>query len=202
MDPDHGPSHRTTTAPAEAPERPTFYYGFASAECWLAAERVNHVLPEVPVWQPIRAPAPAASPPEELARRAAAQGLLPLRRPDAPPGDLDLVLRAAAFAQAAGRVVAFSLAALRQAFAAGRDLSKVDDVLVAAAACELHPRAVLKGIESRGTEERLRAASEEAERSGVRGVPAIGVRGRIFHGPDAVERAAQVLRPSTSGLVE
>ena len=31
-----------------------FYYDFASPEAYLAAERVNHVLPEVPEWIPVR----------------------------------------------------------------------------------------------------------------------------------------------------
>ncbi len=41
----------------------------------------------------------------------------------------------------------FSLAAFRQAFAAGRDLTEPDNVLLAAAAAEMHPRAVLSAIE-------------------------------------------------------
>ena len=57
-------------------------------------------------------------------------------------------MRAATFAQKSGRAVAFSLAAFRQAFAGGRDLAETDNVLIAAAACELHPNAVLKAIES------------------------------------------------------
>jgi predicted DsbA family dithiol-disulfide isomerase len=82
-------------------------------------------------------------------------------------------MRAAVFAQQAGRVVAFSLAAFRQQFAAGRDLSDVDNVLIAAAACELHPRAVLKGLESRGVQERLEETAKEAAALGVREVPAV-----------------------------
>ena len=46
-------------------------------------------------------------------------------------------LRAAIFAKEAGKVVSFSQAALRQRFAAGRDLSEGDNVLIAAAACAL-----------------------------------------------------------------
>ncbi len=42
--------------------------------------------------------------------------------------------------------MAFSLAAFRQAFAGGRDLEQEGTVLIAAAACEMHPAAVLKGI--------------------------------------------------------
>jgi len=188
--------------------RAVFFYDFSSPACYLAAERVNSTLPTVPIWQPIRLAALGgdaddaepgrSSPPStaELAgleRRAAAQGLPPLRLPEPWPGELGAALRAAAFAQACGRIVAFSLAALRQAFAGGRDLSDIDNVLIAAAACELHPRAVLKGIESRATEERLRAASEEASALGVRHLPAIVVGSRVLEGPTAPETAASAL---------
>ena len=46
----------------------------------------------------------------------------------------------ATYAKQIGRAVAFSLAAFRQAFAGGRDLGERDNVLIAAAACEMHPR--------------------------------------------------------------
>ena len=70
------------------------------------------------------------------------------------------------YAKQIGRAVAFSLAAFRQAFAAGRDLSERDNVLIAAAACEMHPPAVIKGAELRGTRERLEAATERGARRG------------------------------------
>jgi 2-hydroxychromene-2-carboxylate isomerase len=182
----------------EPRERPIFYFDFASPECWLAAERVNHELGVVPVWTPVRVSGSRGSPStEELAdldRRGAEQGLPAMRLPDPWPGDdLDVALRAATFAAASGRVVAFSLAALRQAFAAGRDLSQVDNVLIAAAACELHPRAVLKAIESRSVAERLTAASAEAVKRGVGVLPAIAVAGEILSGPAAVDTAAAAL---------
>jgi 2-hydroxychromene-2-carboxylate isomerase len=79
----------------------------------------------------------------------------------------------ATYAKQIGRAVAFSLAAFRQAFAAGRDLSERDNVLIAAAACEMHPAAVIKGAELRGTRERLEAATAEARAAGVRDVPAV-----------------------------
>ena len=188
--------------------RPTFYFDFRSPECYLAAERVNSTLSEVPVWEPVevsglgtapdgRSP-PTAGPPDpgelaDLERRAADLGLPPLRLPDPWPADLEIALRAAKFAQSSGRVVAFSLAALRQAFAAGRDLSEVDNVLIAAAACELHPRAVLKAIESRSVTERLGTATAEAVARGVRGLPAVATAEGVFHGRTAVEAAAGVL---------
>lgn len=182
--------------PSLAPERPIFYFDFASPECWLAAERVNQVLPIVPVWTPIAAMGretrgPPAEPAlEDLERRAIAQGLPAPRLPDPWPEDLDVAVRAATFAAASGRVVAFSLAALRQAFAGGRDLSQIDNVLIAAAACELHPRAVLKGIASRSVESRMQAASANAREGGLREVPAVAAEARLFQGADAIERAA------------
>jgi 2-hydroxychromene-2-carboxylate isomerase len=99
-------------------------------------------------------------------------------------------MRAAIFAQQTGRAVAFSLAAFRQAFAAGKDLSDVDNVLIAAAACELHPNAVLRGIDLQLTKERLRAATREAYERGVRGVPTVAVDGELFWGDDRLEDAA------------
>ncbi|MFN2490224.1 MAG: DsbA family protein [Actinomycetota bacterium] len=181
--------------PSVTTGRPIFYFDFSSPECWLAAERVNHVLATVPVWLPVRV-AGAGRPPtahelDELDRRAVAQNLPPPRLPEPWPHDLDLPLRAATFAAASGRVVAFSLAALRQAFTAGRDLSRPDNVLISAAACELHPRAVLKGIESRSIEERLRAATAEAVTRDVREVPTVIARNRLFTGSNAVEEAAR-----------
>jgi 2-hydroxychromene-2-carboxylate isomerase len=115
---------------------------------------------------------------------------MPVRWPAGWPNDTLSAMRAAIFAQQTGRAVAFSLAAFRQAFAAGRDLSDVDNVLIAAAACELHPNAVLKGIELRSTKDRLRQATREAYERGVRGVPTIAIGDELFWGDDRLEQAA------------
>ena len=80
----------------------------------------------------------------EVERRAAAYGLPPIVWPDPWPGNTLFAMRAATFAKQTGRTVSFALAAFRQAFAAGRDLGDPDNVLIAAAACELHPSALLK----------------------------------------------------------
>jgi 2-hydroxychromene-2-carboxylate isomerase len=122
--------------------------------------------------------------------RAARYGLMPVRWPAGWPNDTLSAMRAAVFAQQTGRAVAFSLAAFRQAFAAARDLSDVDNVLIAAAACELHPNAVLRGIEMRSTKDRLREATREAYERGVRGVPTIAIGGELFRGDDRLEQAA------------
>jgi 2-hydroxychromene-2-carboxylate isomerase len=81
---------------------------------------------------------------------------------------------------------------MRQAFAAGRDLSAVDNVLIAAAACELHPRAVLKGIESRSVAKALNGANARAVELGVRELPSVVIGDQVLHGRDAVERAGDL----------
>jgi 2-hydroxychromene-2-carboxylate isomerase len=115
---------------------------------------------------------------------------MPVRWPKGWPRSTLTAMRAATFAEQIGRTVAFSLAAFRQAFAGGKDLSDVDNVLIAAAACELHPRAVLKGIETQAVKDRLRDATQEAHDRGVRGVPTVAVGDRLFWGDDRLEDAA------------
>jgi 2-hydroxychromene-2-carboxylate isomerase len=129
----------------------------------------------------------------EIERRAAEYGLMPVRWPDGWPNNTLKAMRVATFAQSIGRAVAFSLAAFRQAFAAGRDLSDVDNVLIAAAACELHPNAILKALETQSVKDRLREATQEAYDRGVRGVPTIAIGDELFYGDDRLEAAASAL---------
>ncbi len=96
---------------------------------------------------------------------------------------------AATYAKQVGRAVAFSLAAFRQAFAGGRDLGDLDTVLIAAAACEMHPTAVLKALELRSVASGLERAVARARAAGVTAVPAIEIDGRLFAGPDALTEA-------------
>jgi 2-hydroxychromene-2-carboxylate isomerase len=184
--------------------RPVFYYDLGSPYAWLAAERINALFPVVPVWEPILLGAlfkrfgrdSWANGPgreegmREVERRAASRGLPPVRWPEPWPGSMLAAMRAAVFAKQSGRAVAFSLAAFRQAYAGGRDLGEVDNVLVAAAACELHPNAVLKGIESRTVKDALRAATDDAGDRGVTGVPSVVVGDQVFWGDDRLEEAA------------
>jgi 2-hydroxychromene-2-carboxylate isomerase len=189
-------------------DQPVFYFDLGSPYAWLAAERIHQVLPVPAVWQPIllggiwkqtggRSWGITEKREEgmrEVERRAERYGLLPVRWPDGWPNNTLKAMRAAIFAQQAGRTVAFTLAAYRQAFAGGKDLGDVDNVLIAAAACELHPNAVLKGIETQSTKDRLRAATQEAYERGVRGVPSVVVGGEVFWGDDRLEDAAAALR--------
>jgi 2-hydroxychromene-2-carboxylate isomerase len=175
-------------------DQPRFYYDLASPEAYLVAERALHAVAEVPEWIPVRIDEPGPfrclhevdSYKEDVERRAAALGLMALRWPDPFPGDTEWAMLAATYAKQIGRGVAFSLAAFRQAFAAGRDLSERDNVLIAAAACEMHPAAVVKGADLRSTREALEANTERARADGVRTLPAMWVGGRTLEGERAI----------------
>ena len=179
------------------PEQVTFHYDVGSPWCWLAGERIAPVLGAVAVWQPVllAAQSPAVDRPKVDAA-AAAQGLPPPRWPVPFPFDSTLAMLAATFAKQTGRAVAFSLAAMRQAFAGARDLSVPDNVLIAAAACEMHPRAVLAGAELRSTDGELRKQTVRAARAGVRALPAVVAEEHVFAGEAALERAATHMRAS------
>jgi 2-hydroxychromene-2-carboxylate isomerase len=190
-----------------APDRPVFYFDVGSPYAYLAAERVIGMFVErdlePPVWQPILLgglfkryergswahTAEREAGLAEVERRAREYGLPPIRWPDPFPGNTLAAMRAATYAKQTGRTVAFALAAFRQAFAAGRDLSDPDNVLIAAAACELHPAAVTKAIETTAVKETLRDATEAAGDLGVRGVPSLVVEGEVFWGDDRLEDA-------------
>jgi 2-hydroxychromene-2-carboxylate isomerase len=126
----------------------------------------------------------------EVERRAKQLGLQALRWPDPFPFDSELAMRAATYAKSIGRAVAFAQAAFRQAFAGGRSLAELDNLLIAAAACEMHPAAVLKAIELGSVAEQLSLATAHAAREGVSDVPAIRAGGRVFHGKGALGQAA------------
>jgi 2-hydroxychromene-2-carboxylate isomerase len=189
--------------------RATFFYDLGSPYAYLAAERVNAVFTEagaeVPEWQPIllgglfarfdrdswaRGPERDAGL-REVERRGSSYGLPPIRWPEPFPANTLHAMRVATFAKEIGRTVAFSLAAFRQAFAAGRDLSEPDNVLVAAAAAEMHPRAIGVAVGRDATKTALRGATDRAGDLGVVGVPAIVVDGEVFWGDDRLADAAE-----------
>ena len=187
-------------------DQPVFYYDLGSPYAYLAAERINQVLRVVPVGSRscsghlaaqrrrfVGAHRRARGRMAEVERRAGAYGLQPIRWPDPWPTNTLTAMRVATYAQQGGRAVAFSLAAFRQAFAAGRDLAETDNVLIAAAACELHPRAVLKAVETQSVKDRLRAATDAAYARGVRGVPTVAVGDELFYGDDRLDEAAAAL---------
>jgi 2-hydroxychromene-2-carboxylate isomerase len=141
-----------------------FAYDLADPLAYLEAERLRAEDPSVE-WVPVLAP-PAYrcaeeidSVREDVERRAGAMGLQPVRWPPDFPFDSERAMLAATYAKQIGRAVAFSIAAFRQAYAAGRSLAIDDNVLIAAAACEMHPRAVLRAMETRAVRDALAEAS-------------------------------------------
>jgi 2-hydroxychromene-2-carboxylate isomerase len=182
-----------TAGSSTGSDQPRFYYDLASPESYLAAERALHAVGEVPEWIPVslgepsfRCAAEIDAYREDIERRAATLGIMPIRWPDPFPGDPAWATLAATYAKWIGRGVAFSLAALRQAFAAGRDLSRPDNVLLAAAACEMHPAAVVKGVELESTKRALTENVARARADGVTELPSIWVGGRVLAGERAI----------------
>jgi 2-hydroxychromene-2-carboxylate isomerase len=185
-----------------------FYFDLASPLAYLAAERVLHTMPIATEWQPVLArELPAAESFEafrcrdeqdifrsEVERRAAELDLQQLRWPEPFPFDSEFAMRAATYAKSIGRIVAFAQAAFRQAYAGGRRLDEADNVLIAAAACEMHPSAVLKGAKLRSVGEQLSTATVAAVAAGVRDVPAVRVGDRVFHGERNLDEAAMYAR--------
>jgi 2-hydroxychromene-2-carboxylate isomerase len=189
--------------------RATFYFDLGSPYAYLTAERISGVFTdaelEQPEWQPILlgglfqkfgrgswANGPGrADGIAEVERRAAAQGLPPLVWPDPWPGNYLFAMRVATFAKQTGRTVSFALAGFRQAFAGGRDLGEPENVLIAGAACELHPRAMLKAAETKTVKDGLREATDKAAALGVIGVPSLVVGEEVFWGDDRLEEAVE-----------
>jgi 2-hydroxychromene-2-carboxylate isomerase len=201
--------------------RATFYYDFNSPYSYLAAERISGLFAEAgveqPEWQPISfghvlkatGRKPWSFEEErrahfaEIQRRAEERGMPEVVYPEGWPIENYSLnpVRAAVYAKESGRVVSFSLACFRQVFAAGKDMSEVDNVLIAAAACELHPKAVLKGIETESVKEKLRAATDKALTLGLEGIPTVAVGGELFWGDDRLEQAVRAAAASSNHLL-
>lgn len=193
------------------PSRAIFCFDLGSPYAYLAAERVSALFAEAeleqPEWQPVllggmfralgrgswgRGPEREAGM-RECQRRASAYGLPPIRWPEPWPGDMLAAMRAATFAKQIGRGASFALAGFRQAFAAGRDLSVPDNLMIAGAAAEIHPRALSVALERDAVKAELRAATDGALARGVAGVPSVIVGERVFWGDDRLEEAVEAM---------
>lgn len=172
---------------------PAFYFDFAVPEAYLAAERILSLMPVPCEWRPVRASALPGGAGEidrdAVVATAAARGLQRVQWPDPLPFDSELALLAACFAKAGGKTVSFSLAAFRQAYAGGRALTE-ETVLLAGAACEIHPRALLKGVGLKSSRTELDRLTDEAIARGAQRLPAVWTGAEIVHGDAALERAA------------
>lgn len=190
-----------------ASAEPVFFYDLSSPYAYLAAARIDDVLPVKPRWQPIvfgallraRGRVPWSLQPDtrapgqaEVEARASERGLPPVRWPDGWPAESYSVtpLRAVLHAQDQGRGKELTLALYRIEFAEGRALNDLDTVLAAAEACGLDPEDVRRGIERQEIKDRLRAATDDAIARGIHGIPTVAIGDQLFWGDDRLEDAA------------
>jgi 2-hydroxychromene-2-carboxylate isomerase len=202
------------TAPDAAP---TFYYDVSSPYAYLAACRVDDVLPIRPEWRPIafgvivrrigkrpwsfkddrRAHFDA------IARRAKERGLPDVRYPQGWPVETYslIALRAALVASDEGqdRLRTVSRELFRTAFVDGQHLADVEAVLDAVERAGMDRDRVREAIEISKVKERLRAQTDAALELGVTGVPTVAIGEKLFWGDDRLEEAAAALSdPATA----
>jgi 2-hydroxychromene-2-carboxylate isomerase len=189
------------------PVAAAFYFDLRSPQAYLAAERALSVLPAPCEWLPVLSTRLAGAESfetfrceqerlamhESVERRAAALALQPLRWPAPFPFDSEFAMLTATFAKRIGKAVAFALAAFRQAYAGGRALSERDNVLIAAAACEMHPTAIIAAAATRGLRAELERTTAQAAALGVSDVPAVRVGDRVLVGERTLEEAGALL---------
>ena len=189
--------------------RPVFYYDVSSPYAYLAACRVDDLLPAKPEWRPIafgvivrklgkvpwsfRDDRQANF--EEIAGRAAERGLPAVRYPEGWPVETYSLtpLRAALLASDEQQLRAVSRELFNTMFVEGQHLADLEAVLDAAERAGMDRAWVREGIELADTKERLRQQTDDALAAGVTGVPTIAIDGEIFWGDDRLEEAAAAL---------
>ncbi len=188
---------------------PVFYFDLGSPYAYLAAERIDELLPGAVEWQPISLgalfkltgrsswslgdPLRRRDGIAEIERRAAAYGLPPLRWPEPWPGNYLTAMRAATFAHRQGRAREFAVCAFRDAFRHGHDLSIPRHVFEAAAQAGLDADTMEAATREEQVKLALREATDAAHRLGVAGVPTVAIDGDLFWGDDRLEQAADRL---------
>jgi len=188
---------------------PVFYYDFNSPYAYLAAMRVDDVLPVTPLWKPISfgvivktlGKRPWSFTDERpqgievIAARAAKRGLPPVLYPEGwPVGSYSLTpLRAALIAGDQG--LERELTRELYAIFFGRGLSLADEELVLGAAerVGMDRDALARALAGDEVKQRLRADTEAAIALGVTGVPTVAVGEELFWGDDRLEDAAAAL---------
>ncbi len=190
--------------------RATFYFDLGSPFAYLAAERIDALLPAPVDWQPVSLGALfkangrsswALGDPDrrragmaEVERRALSYGIPPLRWPDPWPSNYLFAMRAATFAFRRGRGRELTLRAFREAFRDGSDLAVPAHVLRAAAAVGIDAQALSAATRDPEIKLALRAATEAAHERGVFGVPTVAVGDELFWGEDRLADVAVALR--------
>jgi 2-hydroxychromene-2-carboxylate isomerase len=186
-----------------------FFYDFSSPYSYLAAMRVDELMPVRPTWRPIafgvivqrvgKVPWSFADDRREdfaeIERRADQRGLPPVRYPSGWPRESYSLapLRAAVLAEDAGLLREVSRELFRAIFVDGKDLAQLDAVLDAAERAGMEREQVRLGIQRQETKDRLQAATDEALGRGITGVPTIALGDTHFWGDDQLEPAAAAI---------
>jgi 2-hydroxychromene-2-carboxylate isomerase len=197
-----------------SPPPGVFFYDFSSPYSYLAAMRVDDVLPVAPHWQPIafgvivqrHGKVPWSFAPDrqehfdEIDRRARERGLPPLRYPEGWPRESYSLtpLRAALAAEAAGLLREVSRELFRVTFVDGRDFTDPHTTLDAAQRAGMERGTLEAALTSQDVKDRLRAATDDAIARGVTGVPTVAVGDELFWGDDRLEDAASALATTSS----
>jgi 2-hydroxychromene-2-carboxylate isomerase len=192
--------------------RPVFYFDFNSPYAYLAAVRIDEIVPDAE-WRPIAFPIllhqlgrleqvlqrdfPNVLP--EVRERAAARGLPPVEPPPGWPVESWSLapLRATVFAAEGGRDRAFALAAFRKVFVESRSLTEADTLRDAAAESGLEPDEVLAATERPDIKQRLKHQTNAAVERGITGIPTVEIGDELYWGDDHLEEAAAALARPT-----
>ncbi len=189
---------------------PVFYYDVSSPYAYLAARRINELLPSNIVWQPIAfgalireigkvpwslAPYTREAGMREVERRARERGLPVLRWPPGWPVESYSVkpLRALLWARDQDRIRELTLELFDTAFVQGRALNDVEPILESGARAGLDREQLAEAIERPDLKQALRDATAEALARGVSGVPTVAVGDQLHWGDDRLESAAAAL---------
>lgn len=187
----------------------TFYFDLGSPYAHLTAERIDDVLPEPAIWQPIslgglfkangRSSWALAGVDSrqagiaEVERRARDYGLEAVCWPEPWPTNYLYAMRAATYAFQVGRGREFTIEAFRHAFVHGHDLAIEENVLQAVERAGLDREGVNEATRDPEIKLALRAATDAAHARGVFGVPTVAVGEEIFWGDDRLQDAATAL---------
>jgi 2-hydroxychromene-2-carboxylate isomerase len=190
-------------------DAPAFYYDVSSPYAYLAALRVDDVLPVRPEWRPIAFGAiirAVGKVPwslregreerfDELAQRARERGLPELRYPEGWPAETYslLALRGLLLTRDQDEQRAAARELYRAMFVEGRHLADVDTVRESLARAGVDVEGFEDRVGGDAVKQRLRDQTDAALEAGVTGVPTVAVEGRLFWGDDRLEQAAAAL---------
>jgi 2-hydroxychromene-2-carboxylate isomerase len=186
--------------PAPAAE---LYFDLGSPYAYLAIERAQSVLGQPPALVPVlvgaifgwrghgswAVTAERAAGMAEIERRAREYGLPPMDWPPEWPANALNAMRCATWAARQRRVLEFAhVVGLRQ-WTQAADIADLDVLVACAGEAGLDAEAMLEAIRAPELKEDLRATTERAFQTGVRGVPTVRVGEQLFFGDDRLERA-------------